>query len=321
MRIILFIVILTTAFNLNSFAQCCSAGNPAGGDGKSDDLNKNDLRIYASYKHSLSKDYYTLDKKTEIPYIDRSYYDYTALSITYGLSPRLTVNSELGYFFDKTQVENISSYNNVIQSHGLGDIAVNIRYKLIKTVKPVTQLLITAGVKLPVGAFEEEMDGITIPISLQPSSGALKYNLSIFYTRKRNENKYGWQTYAQIELSNTIDKEFLIYHYGSYFQYSLAGSYAFTKKLLFIGNVKLEWRGNDIRELETVIESTGSRVVFLNPQILYSFKNKWSIVLMSDIPVYKYVNGSQLTNKYSLSIGLYKTLSLSKKPPIDIPSE
>ena len=318
-KLLLIGIVVLAGIKVN--AQCCSAGNPAGGDGTNDGLNKNELRIATSFKHSLSKDYYNLDKKTVLPYIAKSYYDFTALSISYGILPRLTINTEIGYFIDKTQIENVSSQNDVIKAHGLGDLAFSLRYKLIKTVKPITQMVISAGMKLPIGAFNEEIDGVTIPISLQPSSGALIYNASLFYSRKHANHKYGWKTFAMVELSNFIEKGYLIYKYGNYYQFSLAATYTLHKKMLFIGNAKLEFRGHDTRESNIKIESSGSRIVYFNPQFQYTFKKNWSLICMTDIPVYKYVNGSQLTNKYSFSIAVFKTLNLKKKPASEIPKE
>lgn len=296
----------------NAAGQCCSAGNPMGGDDSYDGLNKNNLRIYTFYKNSLSKDYYHFEKKYDIPYVQKSYYDYGNLSLTYGLFSRLSLHTELGYFIDKAQEVNINKENEKIKAKGLGDLGLNIRYVVIKTVKPISQLVFSAGIKAPIGSFKEEIDGVTIPLSLQPSSGAFKYNASTFYFRKRNDRKFGWNSFIHYEISQTIEQGYLIYRYGNYFQFALAGIYTISKNFNFIANTKLEWREKDTRELGIKIESTGSRVIFFNPQLMYSFKSKWAIIIMSDIPMYKYVNGYQLTNKFSIQAGLRTNFSFCK---------
>jgi hypothetical protein len=295
------------------FGQCCSAGNPVGGDGSNDGLSKNELRIFASYKHSLSKDYFHYDSKTDIPYIEKSYFDYSNLSLTYGLFPRLSLHSEIGYFIDKTQDLNMDNEKSVINSQGLGDFSLNFRYTAVKTVKPVSQLVFSAGIKLPVGAFNEEIKGVTIPISLQPSSGALKYNASAFYSRNRADKKNGWNGFALFEVSQTIKKGYLIYRYGNYFQFAFAGTYAITKNFNFIANAKVEYRGRDKRESSIKVESSGSSVLLFNPQLIYNFKHRWGFIFMADIPVYKYVNGYQLTNRFSFQFGVRKSFSFCKK--------
>jgi len=297
----------------SSFGQCCSAGNPVGGDGSNEGLSKNELRIFTSYKHSLSKEYFYHDSKADIPFVEKSYFDFQNLSMTYGISPRLSAHAELGYFYNKTQDLKFNNNKEEIRSHGLGDISLNIRFIALKTVKPISQLVFSAGIKAPIGEFSEEMDGITIPISLQPSSGALKYNVSAFYMRKRLGHKLGWNSFTIFEYSQTINRGFLIYKYGNYFQYSIAGTYAINKNLNVIVNAKFEWRERDKREAGLKIESTGSSLLYFNPQLMYDFKHKWSAILMADLPVYKYVNGYQMTNQFSVQVGLRKSFSFTKK--------
>ena len=298
---------------ISAIGQCCTAGNPAGGDGSNDGLTQKELRIFTSFKHSLSKQYFFHDSKTDLNYIERSFYDYQNLSITYGVLPRLSLHSELGYFYDKTQDANINNVKETTRAHGLGDLALNGRYVAIRTVKPLSQLVFAGGVKIPVGVFDEEINGITIPVSLQPSAGALKYNASVFYFRKRADRKFGWNSFAFFEFSRTINKGYLVYKYGNYLQLAVAGTYAITKDFNFVANAKCEIRGKDERESDIRIESSGSRVVYFNPQLIYNGKSRWGVIFMADIPVYKYVNGYQLTNKFSYQIGIRKSFSFCKK--------
>ncbi|MCX6256383.1 MAG: hypothetical protein NTW49_00540 [Bacteroidia bacterium] len=308
MKHVLIFVLLLLLTKLAA-GQCCSAGNPVGGDGSNEGAAKNELIIFTSYKHSLSEDYFHNGTKTEVPYIQKSYYDYNNISLTYGLFPMFSLHTELGYFIDKTQELNIDNENELIRSHGLGDLSFNIRYSAVKTVKPISQVVFSAGVRLPVGVFDEEKNGITIPMSLQPSSGALKYNASAFYFRKQPGHLFGFTGFAFFEMSKTIRKGYLIYRYGNYFQFSVAGTYALAKNVSFIANAKLELRGKDRRESEIVVESSGSRVVIFNPQLIIDLKRMWGLVLMGDIPVYKFVNGYQLTNKISFQFGIRKNIS------------
>lgn len=297
----------------NAAAQCCSAGSPVGGDGSSDGLSRNELRIFGSYKYSLSQKYYYHDSPTDLNYIDRSYYDYSSISATYGIWPFLSAHAELGYFIDKTQFANVGGGHEKIQASGLGDLAINLRFVPYRTVKPVSQLVISGGVKIPVGAFQEEIEGAMVPISLQPSSGALKYNSGLYYSRKRSDRRFGWNTLALFEYSQTIRKGYLVYRYGNYFQLGFAGSYAITKNFGFNANVKFEYRGRDRRESGIKVASSGSSVLLFNPQLMYNFNHKWGLILMADIPVYKYVNGYQLTNKFAIQVGIRKGILFCKK--------
>jgi len=53
-----------------------------------------------------------------------------------------------------------------------------------------------------------------------------------------------------------------------------------------------------------IIESTGGHVLFINPIMRYNIAPNWSLLLSGDIPIYKNVNGYQLTNQFGLQIGI-----------------
>jgi len=53
-------------------------------------------------------------------------------------------------------------------------------------------------------------------------------------------------------------------------------------------------------------------VFFFNPQLIYNFKYRWGVVLMADIPVYKYVYGYQMANRFSFQAGLRKSFLFCK---------
>ncbi len=301
-----FSTILLFASNLK--AQCCAAGNPVGGDGSITGSSKNELLVFTSLRHSISRRYYKGGSPISNQPIKRSFYNYQNFSITYGLLNRLSVHSEIGYFYNKVQDVEIAGDDIQIRSHGLGDLAVNLRYIPIKTVSPTSLLLISGGIKIPIGEFNEEMSGVTIPISLQPSSGAIKYNASVFYSIKPSGAKLGWNSLAMFETSKTIEKGYLVYTYGNYFQYALACAWLPVRELSFTLNVKFEWRDRDKRENNIKVVSTGSHIIYLNPQFTYVFAGEWSILAMADFPFYKHVNGEQLTNMYSFQIGLRKNI-------------
>jgi hypothetical protein len=55
--------------------QCCAAGNPVGGDGSQDGLRQSELRIFAAYRYSLSRDFFAGTSKLDINNIEKSYYN------------------------------------------------------------------------------------------------------------------------------------------------------------------------------------------------------------------------------------------------------
>ncbi len=297
--------------SIKGFGQCCSAGNPLGSNGINDGLPVKEWQFMTSYRHSLSKQYYHKDHKVDVPLVDKSYYDYQSLSVGYGILKWMNINAEIGYFYNKTQILEPGQVTDEIRAKGIGDLAVNLRFLPVKSLRKYSQLIVSGGVRIPVGAFDEQIDGVTVPVSLQPSSGALKINTSLYYSTPVISPDFSINSFAIYEYSNTIEEGYFIYQYGDFFQISSGMQYNVKKLLSFSLNLKYEFRGKDQRENELVVESSGSHLVLINPQITYNFKRGWSVMLLSDLPVYKYVNGEQLTNSYALQCSLFKRITFA----------
>jgi len=304
-------LIIVSAFFLfvvDSYGQCCSAGNPLGSNGINDGLPVKEWQFLTSYKHSLSKDYFHKDHKVEVPLVEKSYYDYQSLSVSYGILKWMNVSAEIGYFYNKTQILEPGQATDEIRAQGIGDLAVNLRFLPVKSMRRISQFIVSGGIRIPVGAFDEQIDGVTVPVSLQPSSGALKINTSLYYSTPIISPDFSINTFALYEYSNTIEEGYFIYKYGDFLQMSAGMQYIYKKRLGFSLNLKYEFRGHDHRENQETVESSGSHLILVNPQITYNFKRGWSIMLLSDLPVYKYVNGEQLTNSYAVQVSLYKRI-------------
>lgn len=308
---VLYIILALFLLTKNGYGQCCSAGNPLGSNGINDGLPVNEWQFMTSYKHSLSKQYYHKDHKVDVPLVDRSFFDYQSLSVGYGILKWMNINAEIGYFYNKTQALEPGQATDEIRAHGLGDLAFSLRFLPVKSMRKYSQLIVSGGVRIPVGAFDEQIDGVTVPVSLQPSSGALKINTSLYYSMPVISPDFSINTFAIYEYSNTIEEGYFIYQYGDFFQFSGGMQYRVKKLLSFSLNLKYEFRGKDKRENEIVVESSGSQLILINPQITYNFKRGWSIMLLSDLPLYKYVNGEQLTNSYAVQLSLYKRINFN----------
>jgi hypothetical protein len=313
-------IILSLFFTNNGVsAQCCAAGNPVSGDGQQKSINKNQLRIYTSFKHSYSDQYYYGNKKEEVSFIDNSRFNYSSLQATYGITKKLNLQAELGYFFDKSQTVYIPE-KFVFKGYGIGDLGITAKYQLMSLFKPQSELVANLGIKIPVGKFDQDMDGIILPVSLQPSTGAMKYNAGLYYSYVRPGNKFSLYSFLFAEYSSLILSDFYYYKYGNLYMLSLFGKYKLGSKVFAVIQLREELREKDKRENNEQIESTGSYVTYVAPQFIYNFYNNWTFICQADIPVYKYVNGHQLTNKYAFSCGLQKTLDFNKKDhqePID----
>ena len=311
-RIICIIIILAgLLFPDFAYAQCCAAGNPVGGDGSQDAMKKNQLSVFAAYRHSYSRDYYHRDQKEDIQNIERSYYNYGSLSLSYGINWRFTLHTEMGYYFDKIQVVNLSTSQESITAKGIGDLSVTMRYSLLpQKIVNESRLIFALGGRFPVGQFNEEQDGVKIPVALQPSSGALKVNSSLFYSHKKGNALFGWSAFALFERSNQINEGLIVYKYGNLLLLEATAFYPVKSSNLISLSSKVEFRGKDKKENDLEIESSGSTVVYIKPQVQFKIAHDLYLLTFAELPVYKYVNGYQLTNLFAFQVGLRKTFML-----------
>ncbi len=109
-----------------------------------------------------------------------------------------------------------------------------------------------------------------------------------------------------------IDSENFYYKYGNIFLLSVIGSYKVHRKINLGFEVRSDNRGKSQREDDQIVESSGYMLVYTIPHVSYSFAKKWMLSLNAEIPVYRYYNGIQMGNKFSVSAQLSYQLSFRK---------
>jgi len=303
------IIISLNIFTYHLYAQCCGAGNPISGFNNVSGISKNSLMISPFYKHSYSDQYFAGDTKADFN-PDKMYYDYLSFGVAYGITKKISINGELGYFLNKTKEYNIHNYT-PLKGNGLGDLELNAKYKLIENVIERIDITPSIGIKLPIGVFDQEVDNVKLPISLQPSSGSLKLNASVFATKKIADfsiSVRGFFEYAKRIQSKNFD-----YKYGNLYLLAIYGSYKFNEKISVLSQFRYEYREKSVRENSEIVQSTGGQVVYFIPQINYVIIKTFGVSVFADFPIYRYMNGLQVANKYSVSIKLTKFFNLNKK--------
>ncbi len=323
----LFLAVLLFSFKL-SFSQCCSTGSPVGATVYVGVLAKNNLRVVAYYRNSFSNRYYQGNTPTEdkVP-LKFSYYNFSGLAFGYGITKRLTVEVDFGYFFNKTQeFKPIIDGTDTIQiketGYGLTDGGIGFKYGIF--IKPSQQIELTAGAgfRYPFTTKPQVIDGVQLSRDVQPSTNAFAVNAMLFFNK-------GWPSVGiRLFTLNRFEYNFadkLKYQYGSV----LLNSIFFSKKIIpyffAILQVRGEWRthDNDFNDVyengSSVRPNSGNYLLILSPQLSYSIAGKWNLSVLYDIPVYKYYNGKQLTPKYSFAVSVSHDFDLNrKKPKVDI---
>ena len=304
--IVLIIVLLTFANNIS--AQCCSAGNPFF-YGEISSVSKNSLQFVMGYKYSTSNSYYKGNKPIDIEFIDKAYFNYLTLQTYYGISQRLTIQADLGYFINKTETYLKDDWNSS-KGYGLGDATISLKYLALNNIKKHIQVIPAIGITLPIGVFDQELNNVKLPITVQPSSGSFKYQASIYVSKGTNNGKFNFTAFGMFEYAQLIDSKNFYYKYGNQLLLSFLTSYKIGDKLSFALELRNENRGKSLRNDDQIVESSGFNIVYMIPHISYSFSKNWYLAINSDIPIYKYYNGIQMSNTFSVSMRLSYKINL-----------
>lgn len=309
------ILILAIAFSAISWkvqAQCCAAGNPISADGSAGGTGKKMLELSLLYQHSYSSVYYQGHQRSDYQYIDYSYFDFTSFRVSYGITNRLKVRAEIGYFFSKAQTF-IFGYDR--KANGFGDLIIGAQYNVYRNVPLAIDIFPSFDFTIPVGRFDQMNGPVVLPIDIQPSSGSFKYNGGLLISKRFMNGKFAIFASGNVEFSQRINTERTNYKYGNLYNASLYGSYTFLRNFTVAVQGRLMIRDRASDSNKEKINATGGTYLFLTPQVRYTFFRFWSLGFLFEYPVYKYVNGTQLTNDYAFSFRFSRTINFARKKP------
>lgn len=297
--------VLFFCYSAYIYAQNLTAGNPQLNFAEKSVLAEKEITFSLTFFHSYSNKYFNEDHVfSNLKLIKNAFSNYTEFKSSYGFSSKLSASIELGYFFNKTISYQDSSHN----GHGLGDAAVYLRYRLIYSKNAKFTLLPTIGIKLPIGVFDQKIGNHNLPIEVQPASGNFKYIAALYMSKVLNE-KLSIASICSYEYAQLIDSENFYYKYGDHWMLSFYANYKFLNKFSTDLQISFETKDKSHTTIDKIIESSGYKIIFISPQINYSFNDNWQISTYADLPVYRYYNGIQFSSSFSVSVKLCKKIN------------
>lgn len=304
---ILILIILSTGI---SSAQCLSSVNPVGGSSNLLVLEKNSVRLISFYRHNYGNHYYEGDKRSDFNLISSANYNYAGSLIGYGLTERFTIETEFGYFFNKTQKYNLEpSYS--LRGSGFSNMVLSFKYGLVKDNSRRFYVSTSLGPKIPFSTKPRVSDGVELPVEVQPTLGAFGMVFQFFVVKEIPLKGTRYFLTSRVE-SNARNRQ--EYKLGT----AVFSSFYLSRHLMFpwlkgdwttILQIRNETRGRD-KTSSGIKEFSGGTIFFLSPQVNYFLSEKWNISLIVDIPVYQYFNGIQLASKYGFSLNLARDFKL-----------
>ena len=332
---LLIISFFTLILNTTVFSQgCCSggAGSPIAGGAATGVLQDNQMEISINYQNNSSNKFFAANRDTTSLFNNLNS-DYLFFRVDYGLSKKLTLSVASGYFLDKSKIGKDNS--DTISSNGVGDLIIFPRYSIYNKTANFkrTAVVIGLGLKIPLGSHNDTtnlgsygIDNYQMnPPMLQVTNGSQDLMFNSFFFREYQKSK------LRLFISSLYVKKgynSLGIKYGDYTSVGFFASKTFfyrwgvTAQLkaekidqIKVANNIEEW---DLLEYSITPESTGSKKWFFIPQLSYS-KNGLTVFATSEIPLYQYLNGTQVGSQKQFTVGVnYRFLTKKcEDPPLN----
>ena len=233
------------------------------------------------------------------------------LRATAGIADRLTMELYVPYL-DRSHkhfaFEEGSEAFGKFDFSGIGDVTVTGRYSLLAPQNPHRPaLVIGVGVKTPTGSATKRgkvFDGgeaisAVAERSIQPGSGSWDPIFSAYYLQRVQQIS----TFANgtIRLPTGHDG----YEFGTETLINLGASYPVLPGIETIVQFNFRMSGRDDSEEETELfnQNTGGEYVFISPGLRMTVAKDLSMYAFAQFPIYRNVNGGQLTADWSISAG------------------
>lgn len=298
---------------LNSQA-CCSAGSPLLGSLEVSTAYSGDLQVGLTYGLNVLEDVFSGSTRLDDDFRERTVNSFI-LEANYGISQRFSVSALFTFI---NQSRNISTYGNLssnLNTSGLSDGVFLLKYNIIPlSIIDQLELTIGAGVKLPIGRSTLRSDGILIPADMQPGTGSwdgilwgyaskgfvpvipLNVFLNVSYRANGANNRFG-ESFQQG------------YSFGNELFINLGAGYRTDTFLDF--TVMFRYRNTSHDTFDGAeVPNTSGNWLYLVPGINGKLSDNFTARLGAQVPLYRNLNGTQLTTSYTASIGLFYNINL-----------
>lgn len=310
----LFFVLVMVIAPLNLYSQaCCSGGVPLGGSLGLGTADNRSLQFLLTYDYNLLND--LLDVSERLKDNNRSRTTHSALlEVNYGLSSRFSVTGVIPFIRQERSITAFGGAEDFTSTHGVGDAVFLVKYRLLDPVKRQnTEWVIGAGPKISTGRTDyTNNDGLTLVADMQPGSGSLDGIFwSYFQIRQLFHPNLSMMAVTTLRWSgkNTSYNNTQTYRFGNEFQFNLGVSYNLFMHwpVDLFAYIRYRHQGEDLID-GFVFTGSGGQWIYGIPGINVNFNSKLSVRLLGDVPLYRKLQGTQLTTSYKITAGILYTL-------------
>lgn len=241
------------------------------------------------------------------------------LETGYTFSSRWSADLFLSYIRQERHIFTFTGNTQSTITNGLGDAVILIKYNITSENSPIS-FVVGAGPKIPLGSTEKKSNsGISLSADLQPGSGSwdgvfwssFNYPLPI-----RKSLALSVTSTWKVNGNNNDYLGSIKYNFGNEYQLvlGLADRIAIGRTII---DPSLSLRYRHARRdtnNDQEIEATGGKWLFLLPGINIPIKQALSLNFTASLPIYSFVNNTQLTPTNRFTTGIF--FKINKKESI-----
>lgn len=302
-----------------SFTQtCCSGGVPLSNNLGLSNEGKGSLQIGINYDYNNLNTLNAGDTRLDDDSRQRIT-NSVLVNIGYAVTNKFSIETLLTWV---NQTRTITQFGNenFTETTGIGDAVVLAKY-LLTNLESNTALTVGIGTKLPLGQSDILTEqGIQLTADLQPGSGAFDGIGWISISKKIN-----FRPSATISSSTTfrftgVNNSYLnntsSYEFGNVLQTNIS----YVDKLLLFKTIVnfgliIKYRKTSFDKIDhSPIPNTGGEWIFARPELNIQLTQNLNFTNKLEIPLYSYVDGTQLTPTSRFTIGFAYTFH--KKQPL-----
>ena len=286
---------------------CCTGGVPYLGVFRIPNLSQNQFGMNISYSHNRN-DELIINRDLVSDNSYKRLVNTILFQTDYAFSDKISASIVLPYIIQSEQVQ-LSTNSQKIWNRGLGDIS--IWGSLVGAIRRSNYAL-SLALKTPNGETNgvDPETGIKYPLSFQTGTGSWDVILYMYNEVPLDKKKrFYWinQLSTKINSKGNQFKAHPGYRFGHVFQYFTSGSFRWVMGE-FLANAFLgasfQKRLKDSFQGGFENENTGGDWIFLNLGYNHRFNPKFSFGLSGAVPVYRKVNGLQLTTSKQFNFTL-----------------
>ncbi len=297
---------------------CCSGGVPLGGSLGLGAAESKSLQVLVTYDYNAINDLVSFTEELDDDTRSRTTQS-SIIELNYGLNKRLSFTGVVPFIKQTRTIQGFEGNEDFTATQGLGDMVFLAKYRIINPEKTADiEWVIGAGPKIPTAKTDfTNNQGLVLPADMQPGSGSFDGIFWSYLLKNRflRNPKMGLAAVTAFRYSGENENYNLTqtYQFGNEFQFSLGLNYnLFLKWPVDIFTfARYRFQAEDLID-GGVYPSSGGQWVYVIPGLNINFSPKWSLRLSGDIPVYRKLEGTQLTTSYKLTAAVLFNIPFKK---------